>query len=175
MLFDGTTRQSSGEDALYTALRTHDDTFMRVQIGCHSFIIEKRNATCRVYQSYDGWYSLAQSLPDDRAIPTESFIASLRTVIRRDQASTHAAIAAADQAQEQLFHGEVDATRNARGDDRYCIHVEIPERKTTQAALPGRFDALLDRYADTWSAFEADRELSVQAFAKTQWPAFFVG
>ena len=175
VLFDGACTQSEGEDALYQTLRESDDTFVRVQIGCHSFIIEKRNDTCRVYQSYDSWYSLAQSLPDDNAIATEEFIASLQQVIRQDQVTTRRQARAASNAQERLFHGEVDATRNARGSNRYCINVETPERTTPQHALSSRFDTLLDRYGVTWNAFETAHDQSVLDFARTQWPAFFVG
>lgn len=173
VLFSGTVSEKEGEDELYQAIRAEGDGFLRVQIGCHSFVIEKKNDTCRIFQSYDGWYSMATSLKDDHPIEKHEFAAMVQAVVRKDQATTQKQFDAAERAEETLFHGEVDATRNARGSRRYQIVTETSAHRTEAKDVGARLDALLDRYDDVWNAFENETSVSVGDFAKSQWPELF--
>ncbi|MBT6175650.1 MAG: hypothetical protein HOI23_00285 [Deltaproteobacteria bacterium] len=173
VLFSGATREQEGEQALYEAIRAPGDGFLRVQIGCHSFVVEKKDDACRIFQSYDGWYSMATSLKDDKPIAKETFAALIQQVVRKDQARTQGEYDAAQLAEERLFHGEVDATRNAKGTSRYQIVTESAERRTPTSELGGRMDALLNRYNNVWEAFENDSRTSVGDFARAQWPELF--
>jgi hypothetical protein len=173
VLFAGDTQEQEGEAALYAAIRAPGDGFLRVQIGCHSFLIEKKDDACRIFQSYDGWYSMATSLKDDKSIPKETFARLVQQVVQKDQVSTQGEYDAAQAAEERLFHGEVDATRNAKGSSRYQIVTERAERRTPTNELGGRMDTLLNRYNTVWGTFENDSRTSVGEFARAQWPELF--
>lgn len=173
VLFSGETTEQEGEQALYQAIRAPGDGFLRVQIGCHSFVIEKKDDACRIFQSYDGWYSMATSLKDDKPIAKETFAALVQQVVRKDQVHTQDAYDAAQAAEERLFHGEVDATRNAKGSNRYQIVTQSAERRTPTSELGGRMDTLLNRYNGIWAAFENNSRTSVGEFARAQWPELF--
>jgi len=173
VLFSGTTTEQEGEAALYQAIRAPGDGFLRVQIGCHSFMIEKKDDTCRIFQSYDGWYSMAASLKDDKPIAKNEFARLVQSVVQKDQASSQAEYNAAERAEQSLFHGEVDATRNAKGSNRYQIVTETTDVRTPTSALGGRLDTLLDRNNDVWSAFENESGVSVGEFARARWPELF--
>ena len=173
VLFSGDTREQEGEAALFAAIRAPGDGFLRVQIGCHSFLIEKKDDACRIFQSYDGWYSMATSLKDDKPIAKEAFARLVQQVVQKDQVRTQGEYDAAQAAEERLFHGEVDATRNAKGSNRYQIVTEIPERRTSTSDLGGRMDTLLNRYNGVWGAFENDGRTSVGEFARARWPELF--
>lgn len=173
VLFTGATTEREGEQALYEAIRAPGDGFLRVQIGCHSFLIEKKDDACRIFQSYDGFYSMASSLKDDKPIAKETFATLVEQVVRKDQVRTQDAYDAAQAAEERLFHGEVDATRNAKGTNRYQIVTESAERRTPTSELGSRMDTLLNRYNSVWEAFENDSRTSVGEFARTQWPELF--
>ena len=173
VLFSGDTQEQEGEAALYAAIRAPGDGFLRVQIGCHSFLIEKKDDTCRIFQSYDGWYSMATSLKDDKPIAKETFARLVQQVVQKDQARTQGEYDAAQAAEERLFHGEVDATRNAKGNNRYQIVTERAERRTPTSELGGRMDTLLNRYNTVWGTFENDSRTSVGEFARAQWPELF--
>jgi hypothetical protein len=173
VLFSGATSEQDGEQALYQAIRAPGDGFLRVQIGCHSFVIEKKDDACRIFQSYDSWYSMATSLKDDKPIAKETFARLVQQVIRKDQALSQGEYDVAEAAEQRLFHGEVDATRNAKGSNRYQIVTESSERRTPTSELGGRMDTLLNRYNGVWEAFENDSRTSVGEFARAQWPELF--
>ena len=93
--------------------------------------------------------------------------------MQKDQARTQGEYDAAQAAEERLFHGEVDATRNAKGRNRYQIVTERAERRTPTSELGGRMDTLLNRYNAVWGTFENDSRTSVGEFARAQWPELF--
>ena len=68
-------------------LSTYLPSFV-VQIGCHSFLIEKKDDAYRIFQSYDGWYSMATSLKDDLPKAKETFARLVQQVVQKDQART---------------------------------------------------------------------------------------
>ncbi|WP_299259839.1 DUF4157 domain-containing protein [uncultured Aquimarina sp.] len=136
--FDG------AENVCRAILEASDNTFIRVQIGCHSFIVEKRKNKCRVYQSYMGFDALADTIPLDKAISTREFVNRLWNIINNPESELT----------EQMFHGEVDPTRGN-------VKCEVPQERNNKQEISDLLDNTLSEYEEDWD-FIKDSDLAIK-------------
>ena len=141
---------------LTAALRSPANTHVRVQIGCHSFMIENSGPNCRIYQSYmamgyDG-YGLADSLATDQPIPRAEFLRLLERVF--NPRTNH-------DASVRLFRGTCDPTANARRGD-ICVQFETTSRPRTASQLEAAFDRQLGVNRAEWDAVRRSNEPASQ-------------
>ena len=131
-------------DDLKAAIRNPANTHIRVQIGCHSFMIENSGPNCRLYQSYMavgfGGYGLADSLQTDRAMPRAEFLQRLEQVFD-PRTNDHAAAT--------LFRGTCDPTANADPGD-VKISFETTSQPRSAAQLKRAFEAKLGENRAAW-------------------------
>jgi hypothetical protein len=148
------TKYTSDDDAaggsikvITDELRSDGDQILRVSLGPHSFIVEKRGTfdegTCRIFQAYDsgggeGGYSFATAFERDTPIDTPTFLAHMEAIMYSPYPDSDPRWAEFREATQTIFHGTVDPQRlpsNTYGLTK-CIEVEVPPRiKSLEQAL----------------------------------------
>jgi len=153
---DGDAVVSNGRNAVCQAIENaDDDTYIRVQVGCHSFMVEKTNGTCRVYQSYFGYDALADTIPMDQAMPTNTFVDNLRHVIDNPPVDGQPN----DPVTEQMFHGTVDSTAG-------LVRCEVPQQRKSTAQVTAYINNRLDANNAAWTAIAASDQTVMTLFGQ---------
>jgi len=139
---------------LKDAIRNPANTHIRVQIGCHSFMIENSGPDCRLYQSYMaigyGGYGLADSLQTDVSMPRQEFLEHLQDVFDPDKN---------DAASVKLFRGTCDPEANAEpGDVR--VSFETTSQPRSAAELRRAMQQKLAADAAEWQRVAGSDQLA---------------
>jgi len=141
-------------DDLKAAINNPANTHVRLQVGCHSFMIEKQGGNCRIYQSYmamgyDG-YGLADSLRTDRPMSTRR-LCRLLDQLFDDRTN--------DAAATRLFRGTCDPYANGRDGD-FCVQFETTSAPRTARGLEGALEAKLRDNSGEWNRLRGSDELA---------------
>jgi hypothetical protein len=162
-------------------LRKDGDQIMRISLGPHSFIVEKRGSfdqgSCRVFQTYDsgggeGGYSFATAFERDTPIDTPSFLAHMEAIMYSPYPDRDPRWADFRNATQTIFHGTVDPLRvPASYGLRKCIEVEVPPRiKNLDEALSS-FNDLAKTRAQEFHDFRSNKaKIDVQTYHQLTWP-----
>ena len=163
------------------------DQILRVALGSHSFLIEKRGSfdegTCRVFQSCDsgggqGGYSFATAFKRDAPVATPTFLQYLEVVMHSPYPNDDERWDKFRDAVGVLFDNILDPQRlpsNTYGLSK-CIEVEVPPRINS---LNEAFDActgLVQERAHTYHQFRTNAwGLNVKAYHQSKWPKSWGG
>ena len=162
-------------------LRKDGDQILRVSLGPHSFIVEKRGSfnegSCRVFQAYDsgggqGGYSFATAFERDIPIDTPSFLAHMEAIMYSPYPDRDPRWADFRNATQTIFHGTVDPLRvPASYDLRKCIEVDVPQTvKSLEDALRS-FNKLAETRAREFHDFRSNKaQIDVQTYHQLRWP-----
>ena len=168
-------------------LRGDGDQILRISLGPHSFLVEKRGSfaegTCRVFQAYDsggnqGGYSFAEAFERDQPIPTETFLNHLDVIMRAPYPLGHYRWAQFRDATNTIFHGTVDPERRPSSDygPQKCIEVEVPARlKSLEEALESFGEVAKERAEEFHQFRENEFGLEAEAYHQSKWPESWGG
>lgn len=121
--------------------------YLRMLVGCHSFMVESLGSTCRVYQAYfaEGGDRLSDSIAEGDAMPRQDFCTHLGHVIGGG--------AHAEQSAAELFRGTCDATAN-QSTSEVSVEVEVTETPRGFEGMKAAFVDVAGRYAGDWQHVE---------------------
>jgi len=174
--------------ALIELLKGDKDQILRVQLGTHSFIIEKRGdfetGTCRIYQSFDGsgrsgGYSFETALIRDKPLPTAEMLRHFEALIHCHRYRTgDPRWRGFQQACRVLFSSTVDPVMNRAKDQPLRLDLEIPQglrepEEVSQllvAELRGRSELYQEFHSGDLSGLISPRE-----FHQSKWPELWGG
>ncbi|MEE2959772.1 MAG: hypothetical protein VYA34_03435 [Myxococcota bacterium] len=163
------------------------DQILRVTLGSHSFLIEKRGSfdegTCRVFQSSDsgggpGGYSFATAFRRDGPMDTPNFLQYLEAILHSPYPNGDARWAEFHDGAEAIFRGTVDPLRlpsNTYGLSK-CIEVEVPPRLNSLDESLAAFTDLAQERAKEFHQFRTnDLGLDVRTYHQSKWPKSWGG
>jgi len=137
-----TARNVAGTRAL-NLVRNVNYPYLRMLVGCHSFIVENIGRTCRVYQAYyaEGGDRLSDSIVNNKPMKRDDFCTHLENIIRGN--------ANADDSAAELFNGTCDATANAHRSP-VSVEIEVTDRSRNLAGMTQAFRDKAGLHADAW-------------------------
>ena len=122
-------------------------TFLRFQVGCHSFVVESLGGRFRIYQAYMAvgftGYNLAHSLSSQEAHDRNDFKRHFRNVIC-DHAGAGPASAAV------LFEGTCNPYASRTGDRTVNVQVETADAPRTAEGMRDALTAAIDAKRAAW-------------------------